>query len=200
MSAEDTAREIKLLALDVDGIFTNGCLWLNSWGEELKCFNFSDINGVTLASMAGLKTVLITGEQSKATAAMARKLRGATLYQKVNDKLQVMKKILSEEGLSLSQVAYLGDDLNDLPLLQRAGFSATVANAPREVRQAVHYVTQARGGEGAVREAITFILKSQGIWEKTLAVYLDYHTDVRVGDPKILLTINPDHSQRIPRY
>ncbi len=163
-------KNIKLLLTDVDGILTNGKVYFGE-REELVQFDIQDGIGHRLAAYGGLTVGWLTGRQSKAVEARARKLKVPILYQGKLDKLSVARNLAKKMGITLSQTAYLGDDLIDLPLLTQVGWSATVPYGRPEVKKAVRYVTRAQGGEGAFREAVEKILKAQGVWIKTLKVF-----------------------------
>jgi 3-deoxy-D-manno-octulosonate 8-phosphate phosphatase (KDO 8-P phosphatase) len=171
------ARGVRLLLLDCDGVLTDGSLYYVSDGgrvwEAVKAFHIHDGQGLRLAREAGLKLGVISGRTSAALAERARELSFDHLYQGVADKLGVYGQIRAAEGLSDEQIAYLGDDLPDLPPLGRAGLALAVADAVAEVRDGAHYVTRKPGGRGAVREAVELILKAQGSWERLVGSFLD---------------------------
>jgi 3-deoxy-D-manno-octulosonate 8-phosphate phosphatase (KDO 8-P phosphatase) len=166
------ARNIKVLLVDVDGTLTNGEVSLQAFPDgsvaEMKVFNAHDGAGLKLASIMGLRTGLITGRDSPATARRAREAAMEFVVQGQAKKLESYKAILTRAGVTDEEVAYVGDDLPDLPLLARAGLAVAVANAVVEVKRAAHYITQARGGDGAVREVVELILKAQGRWKKAI--------------------------------
>ena len=163
------AKKIRVLLMDVDGVLTDGHVWLLSrrdgTASELKGFSAYDGAGLKLARAAGLRTGVITGRESSAVSQRARECEIEFVYMKRATKLGAYEEILQATGASDAQVAYVGDDLPDLPLLERAGFAAAVANAAPEVKNAAHYVTARSGGDGAVREIIELIVKAQGKWE-----------------------------------
>lgn len=163
-------KNIKLLLTDVDGVLTNGKIYLGV-KDELIRFDIQDGIGQRLAVYGGLLVGWLSGRVSKPVKIRARHLKVPFLYQGKLDKLSVAKALCQKKGLKLSQVAYVGDDLIDLPLLMQAGWSATVPYGRREVKEAVHYVTRANAGEGAFREVVEKILKSQGRWEKTVRLF-----------------------------
>ena len=162
------AKKIRVLLMDVDGVLTDGRIWLLSrrdgTASEIKGFSAYDGAGLKLARAAGLRTGLITGRESSAVAQRARECEIEFVYQGRATKLGSYEEILQATGASDREVAYVGDDLPDLPLLQRAGFAVAVANAAPEVKRAAHYVTSHSGGDGAVREVIELIVKAQGKW------------------------------------
>ena len=162
------AKKIRVLLMDVDGVLTDGHVWLLSrrdgTASELKGFSAYDGAGLKLARAAGLRTGLITGRESSAVTQRARECDIEFGFQGRATKLGAYEEILRATGASESEVAYVGDDLPDLPVLQRVGFAIAVANAAPEVKRAAHYVTTRTGGEGAVREVIELIVKAQGKW------------------------------------
>ena len=170
---QNRARQIKLILTDCDGVMTDGRLYYgNSGAEEIKIFNIHDGLGFKLARQAGLKIGIISGRQSAMLAARARELNVDYLYQGNDSKLGAYEEICAAENLGDEQIAYLGDDLHDLHLLQRVGLAIAVNNAVTEVKAATHFITTKNGGEGAVREAIEMILKAQGHWEKLLPQFI----------------------------
>ncbi|MEK7220960.1 MAG: HAD hydrolase family protein, partial [candidate division NC10 bacterium] len=165
------AKEIKLLVLDVDGILTDGRLVYGPGGQEFTAFHILDGHGIKLAIRCGLSLALITGRESEAVAQRARELGILEVHQKALDKLSVFQDLLARSNLAASQVACMGDDLVDLPLLRRAGLAITVPDAVEEIRAAAHYVTSRPGGQGAVREAIELLLKAQAHWPAVMERY-----------------------------
>lgn len=162
------ARKIRLLLMDVDGVLTGGHIYLlpmpDGSAVEMKAFHSQDGAGLKMAVDAGLRTGLITGRQSPATTRRAKEVGMEFVIQGRAEKLPAYEEILRMAGLRDAEVAYIGDDLPDLPILQRAGLAIAVANAVDEVRRAAHYVTRRGGGDAGVREAIEGILKAQGKW------------------------------------
>jgi 3-deoxy-D-manno-octulosonate 8-phosphate phosphatase (KDO 8-P phosphatase) len=163
------AAQIEVLLMDVDGTMTDGGVTLLSQTDEvaleIKTFDAHDGQGLTLARTAGLRTGCITGRQSSALLRRAREMHMEFIYMKQPEKLPAYEEILHKTGVPESAVAYIGDDLPDLPLMRRVGLAVAVGNAVPEVKKAAHYTTKALAGRGAVREAIELILKSKGIWE-----------------------------------
>lgn len=162
------ARQIQVLLMDVDGTLSRGvCLLSQADGTatELKIFDPQDGLGMNLARIAGLHTGVITGRESAALAQRAKEMNIEYVYQKQPTKIPAYEEILKRAGVADSAVAYLGDDLPDLPVMQRVGLALAVADAAAEVRSAAHYVTRARGGEGAAREVVELVLKAQGKWK-----------------------------------
>ncbi|MFC1508165.1 KdsC family phosphatase [Candidatus Omnitrophota bacterium] len=167
---EDRAKKIKLLILDVDGILTDGRIIYDNFGDELKFFNVNDGLGVFLLRKAGIKTVIITARKTRAVVKRSRDMRIAAVYSN-HYKLKIYQNVLKKFHVKNEEVCFMGDDLLDLPLIKRAGLAAVPPNAMKEVKDSSHYITQKHGGKGAVREVIEIILKSQGLWEKTISDY-----------------------------
>ena len=165
------ARNIRMLLLDVDGVLTDGTFVPDS-EREAKRFHSRDGIGLVLARKAGLKTGLISGRSSAIVASRARELSMHFVRLGVSDKLRALDEALEQESLAADQIAYMGDDLPDLVILKRAGLSATVADAPVDVRSRVDYVARANGGYGAVRELVEVILSAQGKLDALIADYL----------------------------
>jgi 3-deoxy-D-manno-octulosonate 8-phosphate phosphatase (KDO 8-P phosphatase) len=158
--------------MDVDGTMTNGSVTLLSQPDgsalEIKTFDAHDGQGLTLAQTAGLRTGCITGRESAALLRRAHEMKMEFIYMKQPLKMPAYEEILHKAGVNDSGVAYIGDDLPDIPLLRRCGLAVAVGDAVPEVKKAAHYTTRAAAGRGAVREAIELILKSKGIWEEML--------------------------------
>src|SRR5690349_11308364 len=195
----ERARKIKLLLFDVDGVLTDGTIWLfpapagvqlstqqparQHGGEggfgfvsqsmvEAKGFHAHDGTAISLARLAGLKTGLITKRISETVALRARDLKLEYVYQGIQDKLIAFKEILKSADASADEACFVGDDVIDLPVMWNCGFAVAVANARDEVKRDAHYVTKHRGGDGAARDAIEFILKAQGKWKKVVTDYI----------------------------
>ena len=171
--AHERAKKIKLLAMDVDGTLTDGKIIYDSGGAEIKEFSARDGIGIRVAQKAGLKTVIITGRASIALATRAKELDVSRFYTGRQRKMPALDEVLVEFSLKPDEVAYIGDDLNDIPVMSRVGLAAAVPGAPEEVARIAHACTTAPGGHGAVREFIEFILKSQGRWEKAVQSFMD---------------------------
>jgi 3-deoxy-D-manno-octulosonate 8-phosphate phosphatase (KDO 8-P phosphatase) len=163
---------IKLLALDVDGVLTDGTLIINADGSENKFFNSLDGHGLRMWQRAGLKVALISGRVSVPTERRAEQLQIEYVFQDCHHKLPVIEKLAGQLGLSPQDIAYVGDDLTDMPVMRYAGFAVAVANAVDEVKQCADYVTTRPGGSGAVREVIEYILKKAGRWQELMQRYL----------------------------
>lgn len=165
-------ENVKLLILDVDGVLTGGEIIIDSAGQELKHFNVHDGTGVKYLQRCGLQVALLSGRHSEPTTVRAKQLGIDIVYQGAGDKLEVLQEIMGRAGVREEEIAYMGDDLLDLPVLRRVGYPMAPANARPEVRKVVEYVTDARGGEGAVREAAEHILRGQGRWAGLVERYL----------------------------
>jgi 3-deoxy-D-manno-octulosonate 8-phosphate phosphatase (KDO 8-P phosphatase) len=169
------ARKIRLLVMDVDGVLTDGRMVLSDRGEELKMFHTHDGIGLALAHRAGLRTALITGETSPIAKARGEKLGVGTVVLGARRKGDVVDALLAEHGMSADALAYIGDDLLDLPALQRAGLAVTVADAVTDVKKIAHVVTKAAGGHGAVRECVELLLRAQGVWDAVYRAFVEEH-------------------------
>ncbi len=165
------ARGVRLLVLDVDGVLTDGRLIYTAGGSETLAFHVQDGLGVKLLLKAGVRVALVTGRQSEMVARRARELGVADLFQGVEDKLPAYHALCEAAGLEGAQVAWMGDDLPDLPALRRAGLALAVPEAPAAVRAAAHYVTRRPGGRGAVREVAELLLRAQGSWGAAMEAY-----------------------------
>jgi 3-deoxy-D-manno-octulosonate 8-phosphate phosphatase (KDO 8-P phosphatase) len=202
--SEIRAMNIRLLLFDVDGVMTDGKLWFfpaptgaqqstaehaqkmaDSGGYaiagasviEAKGFNAHDGTAISLARLAGLKTGLITKRISETVALRARDLKLDFAFQGVMVKVRVFDEILNSEKITAAEVAYIGDDVIDLPIMRRCGFAVAVTNARDEVKQEAHWVTPHAGGDGAIRDTVEYILKAQGRWDAAFKSYLER------GDP-----------------
>ena len=166
------AAQIELLLMDVDGTMTDGGVTLLSQTEEvaleIKTFDAHDGQGLTLAHTAGLRTGCITGRQSSALLRRAREMNMEFIYMKQALKMPAYEEIVRKAAVSDSAVAYVGDDLPDLPVMRRVGLAVAVGNAVPEVKEAAHYTTKALAGHGAIRETVELILKSKGIWDSMI--------------------------------
>ncbi|UCF00014.1 MAG: HAD hydrolase family protein [Planctomycetota bacterium] len=171
-NSKPNLADIQLLVLDVDGVLTDGTVIINGNGSESKSFNVLDGHGIRMWQRAGLKVALLSGRYSEPTKYRAKQLKIDYYFQDCVEKLPVLKKLLDQLGLSPHQVAYIGDDLMDLPPIRYVGFGAAVSNAVVEVKDMADYVTTRRGGDGAVREVIEYILKNTGKWPELMKKYL----------------------------
>ena len=171
-AALERTRGLKLMAFDVDGVLTDGALYLTDGGEEMKSFHTLDGLGLKLLAGAGIELALITGRSSRVVAKRAAELGIRHLFQGADDKLAALEGLRAQLGLALSACGYMGDDLPDLPLLVRCGFAATVPDAPEAVRARAHYVSRRPGGRGAVREVCEVILAARGALDGVVGRYL----------------------------
>lgn len=162
---------VKLLALDVDGVLTDGGLTIHGDGSETKKFSVLDGHGIRLWQRAGLQVAFLSGRASEPTNKRAGQLQVDYCLTDCYDKLPKLQEVLKKANLEYENVAYIGDDLPDLPVIRAVGFGVAVANAVDEVKQYADYVTTQPGGDGAVREVIEYILKKTGRWEQLLARY-----------------------------
>ena len=166
------AAKIKLMIFDVDGILTDGSLHFGADGEALKTFNVLDGQGIRLLQNAGVATAIISARQSPIVARRASDLGITHVRQGIHDKKTAFLQLLHELNISANECGFIGDDVIDLPVLTRVGFAASVPNGHAEVRQRVHHVTTASGGQGAAREVCDFILRAQNKYDSVLAEYL----------------------------
>ena len=166
------AAAVRVLLVDVDGVLTDGTVLLHGDGSESKRFHIRDGTAVVLARRAGLRTGLISARPSDATLQRASQLEFDYVHQVPSSKLRAYESVLHDANVEDAAVAYMGDDLVDLPLLARAGFAAAPVDAVDEVRAAAHWVSTRAGGSGAVRDLVEFILRAQGRWDAALADYL----------------------------
>ncbi|SRR5579872_44269 len=198
-SAKARAKKIKLLLFDVDGVLTDGKLFIfpapagieqttmdhpakrkeqGGFGFtsqtliEAKGFHAHDGTAISLARLGGIKTGLITKRVSETVALRARDLRLEHVHQGVHDKLTVFEQILEQEGINSAEAGFVGDDVIDLPVMRKCGFAIAVANARAEVKSEAHYVTPHGGGDGALRDAVEFILIAQGKWKSVMEEYI----------------------------
>jgi 3-deoxy-D-manno-octulosonate 8-phosphate phosphatase (KDO 8-P phosphatase) len=167
----ERARKTRLLMMDVDGVLTDGRIIQDGHGHELKVFDVKDGHGIVMAHRAKLRTALISGRESETITRRAEELGIELVFQKIWNKLEVYEKILVDTELTHDEVAYIGDDLIDIPLLRRVGLAVAVADAVDEAKAAAHLITQRPGGQGAVREVIELILRAQGHWDSLLERY-----------------------------
>jgi 3-deoxy-D-manno-octulosonate 8-phosphate phosphatase (KDO 8-P phosphatase) len=158
------ATRVRLLVLDVDGVLTDGGLFYGPEGEELKRFDVQDGLAIVEAQRAGLAVAIISGRRSVAVSRRAAELGVAEVHQGVGDKTAVLEALRERSGLAPSDLAVMGDDLPDLPLMRRAGLALAPANAVAEVRRRAHWVSRRPGGGGAVREAIEWLLRARRAW------------------------------------
>jgi len=181
LTAEDRARRIKVLIFDVDGVLTDGQLYFlpqtdsngKQYGLEFKGFTAHDGLGVTLARLGGLRVGIITKRESATVAIRARDLKLEFVYQGQAHKLAAAEEIAAKAGITMDELAYVGDDVVDLPVMRACGLSIATANARIQAKAAAHYITPNPGGQGAGRDAIDFILAAQGTLDQTIEAFLD---------------------------
>ncbi|MHC5079787.1 MAG: KdsC family phosphatase [Planctomycetota bacterium] len=165
-------RDTKLLIIDVDGTMTDGKIYIDSTGNEIKAFSAHDGSALALLKGTGIRVAFITGRESQALDKRARELGVEDVFQGVQDKIKVLTELAAKYKLALHEVACIGDDFTDLPVMRQVGYSFAVANARESVKEFAHYVTEARGGEGAVSEAVMKLLKAQGLYDSIVDQYL----------------------------
>jgi 3-deoxy-D-manno-octulosonate 8-phosphate phosphatase (KDO 8-P phosphatase) len=184
LTAQDRARRIKIILFDVDGVWTDGTIWLFpfpiSGGDgptakmiEVKGYSAHDGAGMTLARLGGMKLGIITKRISETVAMRARDLKIEFVYQGEAFKMRPVREIMEKEGVTLEEIAYVGDDVIDLAVMRKCGFAVAVANARAQVKAEAHYVTPNKGGEGAARDAIEFILEAKGLLQKCIEASID---------------------------
>jgi len=171
MTIHERASRVRLLVFDVDGVLTDGVVIVHSDGTESKTFNIRDGAAIVWAQRAGVAVGLLSARASAATSQRASQLAIRYVHQGATSKGDAFEEILHDANLEDQVVAYMGDDLLDLPVLRRAGLSAAPADAVAEVRECVHWVSSAPGGRGAVREFIELVLRAQGLWEGVVDQY-----------------------------
>ena len=157
--------------MDCDGVLTDGRVWFTEDHDEQKGFHARDGLGISLLHRAGLRTGIISGRNSSAVDRRARELNMAYVHQYAKDKVAALNEIMTTAAVGLDECAFIGDDVADIAVMRRVGFAVAVADAVDETKQAAHYVTAAKGGYGAVREACDFILKAQGRWDELLRAF-----------------------------
>lgn len=166
MNLRERLAAVRVLLLDVDGVLTDGSIVYPADGREIKCFHAKDGLGIRLLMDAGIQVGIVTGRSSEALVHRCRNLGITLIFDGVKDKGAVLEEVLARTGATPEETAFAGDDLPDIPLMRRVGFSAAVADAHEAVRQEADMVTLREGGKGAVREICEAILKARGSWEK----------------------------------
>ncbi len=170
---EQIARGIRLLILDVDGVLTDGSIVLDNEGNELKSFHVRDGHGIKLLIRHGVEVAIITGRVSRVVQRRAQELGIKEVYQKCYDKVVAYEKIKETLSVKDNEIAYMGDDIVDIPVMKRVGLPVAVADAHEDAKRYATFVTKNRGGRGAVRELAEVILKAKGHWEDILSGYAD---------------------------
>ena len=202
LSAQDRARRIKIILFDVDGVFTDGTIWLvpspaltadsterqaqleqkssqigfgvhSATMTEAKGYSAHDGTAISLARLGGMKCGVITKRISETVATRARDLKLEFVYMGEAFKMKPVREIMAKEGVTIEEIAYVGDDVIDLPVMRQCGFAVAVANARQQVKNEAHYVTPNAGGYGAARDAVDFILEAKGILDKVIEEYID---------------------------
>jgi len=168
---EEKVKRIKILILDVDGVLTDGRIFMDDNGVEIKAFDIKDGHGIRMAQRAGLKIALLSGRKSQTVLKRAEELEVVDVLQGMIDKLKGYEILREKYRLNPEEMAYIGDDVIDIPVLRRVGFSVAVPDAVSEAKEAAHYIAQLPGGRGAVREVIDLILKVQGRWDEVMERY-----------------------------
>ena len=158
----------KLIITDIDGVWTDGSMYYDQTGNELKRFHTYDSAGVLYAKIVNIPVVIITGENTEIVKNRANKIKIDYLFQGVTNKVEVIGKLVADLNISFQDCAFIGDDINDVMLLQKVGFSACPSNAPSYVKEKVNFVTTKKGGEGAFREFVEYILDTNCVLEKTI--------------------------------
>jgi len=171
-SVIEKAKSIRIVIFDVDGVLTDGTLYLTDGGEEIKAFNSRDGHGMKMLKASGVELAIITARESRSVKLRAENLNITLLYQGEKNKLKVFESLVTKLKIDMSSCAYVGDDLIDLPVMTRCGLSICVPSSPILVKKHAHYVTNSEGGQGAVREVCEMIMRSQGTLDAQLDKYL----------------------------
>jgi 3-deoxy-D-manno-octulosonate 8-phosphate phosphatase (KDO 8-P phosphatase) len=167
----EIAKRIKLLIFDVDGVLTDGSIMLDNTGNEYKSFHVRDGYGIKMLLHAGVRVAIVTGRKSEVVERRARELGVTEVYQNCHNKILIYKKLIKKYSLSNKEIAYMGDDIVDAPIMARAGFPITVADADKEIKKYALMTTKNRGGKGAAREVTDFIIKAKGLWKRIFDEY-----------------------------
>ncbi len=165
----------KLIITDIDGVWTDGSMYYDQTGNELKRFHTYDSAGVLFARLLNIPVAILTGETTEIVKRRATKLKVDYLFQGVKNKVEIAQKIIDELNIELNDCAFIGDDINDIALLSKVGFSGATSNAPDYIKEKVNFITQKKGGEGAFREFVEHILKKNGVFEKALEAAISNH-------------------------
>ncbi|MBN1353270.1 MAG: HAD-IIIA family hydrolase [Candidatus Omnitrophica bacterium] len=169
---QERAKKIKLLLLDVDGVLTDGRIIIGNYGDEIKNFDVRDGLGIMMLKKAGIKCAIITAKSSRIVSIRAKQLGIDRIYEN-HYKIKPLKEIKKRFRVNDDEICFAGDDLVDIPVLKRVGLAVTVPNASEEAKEAAHYLTQKKGGRGAVREICDIILKAQGKWDVVTRRYFE---------------------------
>lgn len=181
-NTQDKIKRIKAIFIDIDGVLSDGVMIYSEAGYEMKNFHVRDGIGIRLAQQAGLRIVFITAEQLQLIENRAKKLKVNDLYMGVKNKVKFIKEFVDKNSLTWEDIAFIGDDINDIPALEIVGLPIAVGDSVNEVKNIVNkrkgIITKNLGGRGAVREAIEIILKYKGIWQKVLEEDINAHKSV----------------------
>lgn len=169
----DTARQIQLVIFDIDGVLTDGSLFIGDDGQEYKAFNSRDGHGIRMLQDSGVQCAIITGRKSEVVLHRAKDLGIEHVMQGYRDKRPAFQELMEKTGLSASQVAYVGDDVVDLPVMAQAGLAIAVADAEDFVKRHAHWITRRPGGRGAGRDVCEFLMQARGVLDEKLASYLN---------------------------
>ncbi|MGQ9488036.1 MAG: KdsC family phosphatase [Armatimonadota bacterium] len=169
---DERLKAVKAVLLDVDGVLTDGGIYYDPTGREIKRFHVADGLGIELLKQAGIRVAILSGRASEALTRRAAELRILECYQGVRDKKAQIERLRQQWQLKREELLYVGDDLNDLPAFEAVGVRVAVANSAPELKARADFVTQAPGGNGAVREVCEWLLKAQEVWEQTVEAYL----------------------------
>lgn len=172
-TAEKRAARIQLLLIDVDGVLTDGRIVYGPGETEWKFFDVKDGHGIKLTQRAGIQVGIISGRKSDVVERRARELGIQMVFQGQRDKVVALSQIIEDKGISEEHIAFIGDDIIDIPVMKRVGFAASVGDAVQEVKEVAHYVSGKPGGRGAVRDVIEYILRSGGLWEGVTGKYFE---------------------------
>ena len=215
LTAQYRARRIKIILFDVDGVLTDGGIWLIpvpfATGEgsttkmvEAKGYNAHDGTAISLARLGGMKLGIITKRISETVALRARDLKLEFVYQGYAFKMKAVREIMEMEGVTLEEIAYVGDDVIDLPVMRMCGFAVAVGDARPQVKAEAHYVTQNRGGHGAARDAVEFILDAKGVLNECIEAYIDEDNPISpsmdIGKGGDLAGFNPSSTEPGERH
>ncbi|MBN2455109.1 MAG: HAD hydrolase family protein [Sedimentisphaerales bacterium] len=170
-NSQPRLENIQMLILDVDGVLTDGTIIVNADGTESKSFSALDGHGIRLWKRSGLKVAFLSGRKSEPTVHRARQLEVDYVLEDCHDKLKTLKNLLEKLSLAPEEIAYIGDDWPDLPVIKYVGFGVATANAAEEVKQHADYITTSKGGNGAIRETVEYILKNNNKWQQLVERY-----------------------------
>jgi 3-deoxy-D-manno-octulosonate 8-phosphate phosphatase (KDO 8-P phosphatase) len=194
---ETRVERIKLVLMDCDGVLTDGRIMLLPDGDEQKTFHTRDGHGIVLLHRAGIKTGVISGRTSSLLERRARELGINFLRQGTWNKIKDFEEVLNEAEVSTEETAFIGDDVTDIPLMERVGFAVAVEDAVKETKDAAHYITSNKGGFGAVREVADMILKTQGRWVELMSRYISIGMDEIEFEQNVYLAFKHQISDKI---